>query len=161
MIKPRKFFKIVALGIVLTGLALAIWAFAIEPNLLFVNTYPIKLKNWDPALNHFKIVAISDIHAGSNFIDEAKIREIVRLANEQDADVIVLLGDYVSQWRKSSVTLKMPVRTIAENLKGLKARLGVYAVMGNHDGWYGIERTRAALEEVGIPVLENEAVTVE
>ena len=161
MKKFRKFFKYAALAVFFIILACAIWGFFIEPDLLFVNAYDLRVKNWNPALNNFKIVAISDIHGGSNFIDEAKIRKIVEEANAQDADIIVLLGDYVSQPLFSRAALKMPLDTVAENLKGLRARYGVYAVLGNHDGWYSLKKVRAALEADGYRVLENEAVSIE
>lgn len=160
MDKIFKTFKYIFLGIFLMGIFAAAWSFLIEPSLLFVNEYDLKVKNWNPALNGFRIVAVGDIHGGSNFIDEAKIRKVVRLANEQQPDVIVLLGDYVSESLSNRRKLKMPVETVAENLKGLYAPLGVYAVMGNHDGMYDISKIRKALETNGYRVLENEAVSI-
>src|SRR4028119_1304115 len=50
----------------------------------------------------------------------------------------------------------MPIETIAENLKGIQAKYGIYAVLGNHDGGYDDERIAAALERAGIDVLQNE-----
>ena len=153
--------KYLILGFVLVAFALAVWGFAIEPNRLIVVNHELRVRNWSPKLDNFKIVAVSDIHGGSNFIDEAKIREIVRLINEQNADIVVLLGDFVSQSGADGATLDMPMQTIAENLKGINARHGVYAVIGNHDGWYDTPTVRRELERVGYTVLENEAVAIE
>lgn len=120
---------------------------------------------WDPALDGFKIVAIGDVHGGSNAVDEAKIRQVVELANEQNPDLVVLLGDYVSQrnyWSKlGDHDLKMPLQTITENLAGLKAKYGVVAVMGNHDDWYGNGEITAALRSIGYTVLDNEIYTID
>jgi uncharacterized protein len=157
----RKIFLKIVLAFFLVLLVLGFWAFVIEPNRLVVRNYEIKVKNWSAKLEDFKIVAISDIHGGSNFIDEAKIRQVVEKANQQDADIIVLLGDYVSQQNFDRRKLKMPMETIADNLNGLRAKYGVYAVLGNHDGWYSIGKVRRELERVGLRVLENEAVSIE
>jgi uncharacterized protein len=153
--------KYLILFTALVGIGLAVWAFAIEPSRLLVNEYNLQIRNWSPKLENFKIVAISDVHGGSNFIDEAKLRQIVELANAQNADIIVLLGDYVSQQRVDRTKLKMPMETLAENLKGLQAKYGVYAILGNHDGWYDLADVRKNLEKSSYRVLENEAVSIE
>jgi uncharacterized protein len=157
----RKFLLYTFLIILIILCCLALWAFIIEPNRLVIREHNLQVKNWSPKLDGFKIVAISDIHGGGNFIDEAKIRQIVQRSNEQNADIIVLLGDYVSQQPFDRAKLKMPVETVAENLKGLQAKYGVYAVLGNHDGWYDTKVVRRELEKIGYRVLENEAVSIE
>src|SRR5260370_1108069 len=48
----------------------------------------------------------------------------------------------------------------AARLAGLSAPLGVFAVLGNHDWWYDRGRVQRALESKGIPVLEDQAVSV-
>ena len=50
---------------------------------------------------------------------------------------------------------------IAEELRALRAPLGVYAVLGNHDWWFDGGRVARALGGAGLKVLENEAVKVE
>jgi uncharacterized protein len=78
--------------------------------------------------------------------------------------VIVLLGDYVAGHRH--VTRFIPASEWAPVLAGLKAPLGVHAILGNHDWWedrtvqrqgHGLIVARRALEGAGIPVYENEA----
>jgi len=144
----------IVLPLAAAAFLMAVWGFMIEPDLLRVREVRIETGKWPAALPPLKMVAIADIHAGAPYIDEAKLDRIVVEANARDPDVVVLLGDYVE-----NVPLGRPMRpeTIARHLGQLKARHGVFAVLGNHE-WYGDgEHVWRALEAVGIRVLENQA----
>lgn len=158
MKKPSRRFLITA-GIVGAPLFLLLWAFVVEPNRLVVHEETITLPRWPSALNGLRVAAISDIHAGSPFIDADKLRLLVERTNATNPDAIVLLGDYMVRdtWHSTEVEPEV----ICETIKHLRAPLGVYAVLGNHDWWYDRVRVRAAFEAQGIRVIDNDVVRLE
>lgn len=147
--------------IVLLGLlafSCLIWGFFIEPNRLVVRQEAIQIDNWPKELSGLRVALISDIHTGGAFIDDKKLQTIVELTNQQNPDLIVLLGDYMSpnSWHSRRVEPEVT----AALMKNLHAPLGVYAVLGNHDWWYNGGKVRRAFEAEGIPVLENEVAEI-
>src|SRR5215211_6288802 len=116
----KKWFKRIGLLIgaliVLLAAALA-YGYFIEPKRLVMTKETVSVPNFSPSLSGFKIVAISDIHGGSNGVTEARLRELVEKANEQDPDLVVLLGDYVSEVRYDRSALKKPVGTDRTELR--------------------------------------------
>src|SRR4030088_1695052 len=162
MISRRQFFRFLA-GVGAFGASTAAYGFGVEPVLrLRVARYDITPPRW-PAGLQLKIAAIADLHACDPWMSLDHIQSIVERTNALDADLIVLLGDYVVGHRH--VTRAMPAGEWAPRLAGLKAPLGVHAILGNHDWWEdktvqrdgrGPTRARRALEAVGIPVYEND-----
>ena len=156
----NKFLKailILVLSGMLFGLICGLYAYFVEPQRFVITKQTIEVNNWSNQNNNFKIVAISDIHGGAHYMDEARIRYIVEQANAQNPDLIVLLGDFISESNGKGSSLMMPVSVMADNLSGLKAKFGVFAVIGNHDWWHDEKEVRQNLERVGYRVLENES----
>lgn len=160
----RRFIPYILAGIALSLLALA-YGYFIEPHRLVVNETELRIAGLDSAFDGLLIVAVADIHAGSHGVDAARMREVVDEINAQNADVVVMLGDFVSQLNDGKPIrerpLKMPVESLTEGLAGIRAKYGVYAVLGNHDGWYDNTSVAEALREAGIRVLENEVAFIE
>jgi uncharacterized protein len=154
----RRRLRVVIGFLLLAVLFCEIWGFLIEPNRLVVNHATIQINNWPNDFNGLRIAVIGDIHAGAPFIDDLKLRLLVETTNQQQPDLVVLLGDFMSQdtWHGHRVAPEI----IANHLKYLKAPLGVYAVLGNHDWWDNGDEVRRSLEQAGIRVLENDVSEV-
>ena len=146
-------------GVLAFGISCLFYAYFIEPNRLVVRNRDIVINGWDPAFDGFRIVAVSDIHGGSNGGSAANIRHLVETVNKQRADIVVLLGDFVS-YDRSRQMVKMPITEIAGYLSEMRAKYGVFAVLGNHDGWYEDEKVASELRTAGITILKDEMATV-
>ena len=163
MLTRRRIFQTLGLS-TLGALSLGGYAFGLEPFRLRVQRYSVSPEGWPKGL-HLKIAALADIHACKPWMMVERIAHIVEVTNALDADVVVLLGDYASKNRW--VTDLVHADDWSRALSGLKAPLGVHAILGNHDWWddraaqdrgSGPVIGRQALERVGIPVYENDVV---
>jgi predicted MPP superfamily phosphohydrolase len=162
MISRRHFLKFFG-GLGALGVSTAAYGFS-EPALqLRVTRYNLVPQQW-PANFKLKVAVITDLHACDPWMSLERIQGIVERTNSLKADVIVMLGDYVAGHRK--VTRFIPASEWAPVLAGLKAPLGVHAILGNHDWWEdkevqregkGHTIARRALEASGNPVYENDA----
>jgi len=132
-----------------------------------VRRYALTPPGWPQDLK-IKIVALADIHACRPWMTPERIQSLADRANELEPDLIVLLGDYVAGTRM--VTDWVDAAEWAPALSGLRAPLGVHAILGNHDWWEDLTAqrdgkgptiARRALEAAGIPVLENNSVRLE
>lgn len=136
----KKFFIVVLLSLI-------VWAFFIEPNMLTVRTLNIKVQG----LKGLKVVFVGDFHVKPN--QKKHLTQIVNKINEQNPDLILSTGDFVSGHKSRQ---SLPIEDIAKELSKLKSKYGIYAVLGNHDWWQGGEKIEKALEKNGIIVLGNE-----
>jgi uncharacterized protein len=163
MFSRRQFFQTIA-GLGAAGLSTAAYGFS-EPVLrLNVARYHLSPPRW-PAEFPLKIAVIADLHACDPWMSLDHIDAIVKRTNALSPDITVMLGDYVAGHHH--VTRRIPAAEWASVLAGLKAPLGVHAILGNHDYWddravqrdgQGTTVARRALEAAGIPVYENDAV---
>lgn len=135
----------------LVAVILLVYAGWIEPSSLRMSSYAVSQPS--PLLRGLRIAVISDLHAGAPYIDSAKIDRVVAMTNEAKPDLILLTGDYVITGMLGGH--HMPIEAIVAHLSALRAPLGVYAVLGNHDRAQGPEYIGNAFWRAGIPDLEN------
>jgi predicted MPP superfamily phosphohydrolase len=125
---------------------------------LIVTDYRPVPPRW-PDAHRLSITVVADLHAGGPNMGLERVRQVVDAAQALDSDLIVVLGDFFATHR--FVTERVPHPVWAAELGRLKARLGVYTILGNHDWWYDLKGVRSALANVRIPVLENDAVLLD
>jgi predicted MPP superfamily phosphohydrolase len=124
-----------------------------EPFMLTVEHHSIFLHRLPKAFDGFRIVHLSDIHH-SPFTSREQIERAVDAANRLQPDIVALTGDYISHERKFAAPC-------AELLGRLRARHGVYAVLGNHDHWTDAPLITDLFRAEGITVLINQGMRFE
>lgn len=149
-----------AWALCVVALLLLAWSVAVEPRLVVRRDLPYAMPGWagPPGM---KIAVASDWHLTTRgwwrVMTVERAREIVEEINASKPDIILLPGDFIADGTYRPTDGATPEEEIAGVLAGLRAPLGVHAVLGNHDNLHGPRRFGAALRRQGIDVLENEA----
>lgn len=124
-----------------------------EPFMLTVEHRPIHLRRLPGVFDGLRVVHLSDFHH-SPFTSREQIERAVETANRLQPDIIALTGDYISHERRFAAPC-------AELLGRLKARYGVFAVLGNHDHWTDAALITDLFRAEGINVLINQGMRFE
>jgi uncharacterized protein len=136
----------------------AAYGFA-ETYWLDVKDYTFRSPQVPESFDGTRIALVTDIHRGT-FFSEDRVASLVERVNALDADLIVLGGDYVYRGTKYAASC-------FKQLEGLRAPLGVFGVLGNHDygnykkGEDGPNAVIEAMEQAGITLLREDAVWIE
>jgi predicted MPP superfamily phosphohydrolase len=154
-ITRRTFLRRATLTAGTAALGLAGYSGLIEANEVDVKKIELKVQRLAPAFDGFKIALLADLHFGP-YTGKHEIGAAVGEANRLSPDVVVLLGDFVSESllgkNKEAASNAEPC---AEVLSGLRSRHGSFAVLGNHDYNTDPEFVANALGSHGIKVLRN------
>jgi len=128
------------------------WGFTLGQRRVDVTTTRVPLPRLHAELAGLRLVQISDLHIG-NGLEAARLDRMVERTNATRPDVVVLTGDLFDFDPRH-------VEDGARRLSGLRARYGVYAILGNHDHYVGAERVADALARhaPGIRLLRDELV---
>lgn len=137
--------------ILVVGVFVGLWSFFVEPSLLTQKN--IAISKWQgPKL---RIAFFSDLHAGSPYINEEYILNLIQRINDNSPDLILIGGDLLINGIVGGSPI--PIEKIALLLKNLKAPLGVYLVLGNHDWWNDGFKVTAVMENYGVLSLDNKS----
>ena len=139
--------------------ALVAYGAGVEPFRPVLERVNVPLPNLPPALEGFTIAHLSDLHVQHGFPAE-RLRPVVTLTNALRPDLVALTGDYINDQQADESDTQMAA--CVRELSGLKARLGIFAVFGNHDFSEGRssfpDPPRRLWDAAGITPLFDEAV---
>lgn len=122
--------------------------------------YTLHFDDLPDAFDGYKITQISDVHSGS-FDNPKKVEYAIDLINEQQSDLLLFTGDLVNNKAEE-------MHPYMEIFKKLKAKDGLFSILGNHD--YGdyikwetekekaqnLEDLKIVQKEIGFDLLLNE-----
>ncbi|NJM23716.1 MAG: metallophosphoesterase [Richelia sp. RM2_1_2] len=118
---------------------------------LSVEKLTVKIENLPASTIGTRIVQLSDLHYDGLRLSSEMLEQAIITSNEAEPDLVVLTGDYITDD-------PAPIYKLVKKLKHLQSRLGIYAVLGNHDICYrnAKKEVTAALTSIDIKVLWNE-----
>ena len=144
---------------VLLGVALFVYMYTVAFRDPVVRRLDVPIAAWSADSAPVTIALLSDMHVAGPDMPPGRLARIVRQVNALHPDIVLLAGDFVSD--KALATHYYSAAEVVAPLAGLRARLGVAAVMGNHDHWREDDLHesgifQAALAKAGIILLDNQ-----
>lgn len=129
----------------------------IEPYRLEIKEMNFFDEDIPTSFNDLKIVFFADIHHGL-FFSQNRIKKIVKKVNSLNPDIIFVGGDYVGNF-----LFEQPkyIKPSFLELKNLKAELGVFGVIGNHDARADTKLSIEEMEKADIIYLGNKGQWLE
>jgi hypothetical protein len=112
----------------------------------------VVLPNLPRELDGFTLVQLSDLHLGVT-VPLGKFARIVAQVSALKPDLVVLTGDILDAGLRDETDF-------ARIGSGLKARLGVLAVLGNHEFYHGVAASAKAFQSMGARLLRDEVVVL-
>ena len=134
------------------GALLGGYTVLVEPAWLRVVRIRLPLAGLPAALSGMKVAHLTDLHLG-RYVSAGHLRRVVQLTNRERPDLVLLTGDYVH----GSPGF---IRPVFQLLAGLRARLGMAGVLGNHDHWEDTAESFKQMKAAGIHVLDNRRLFV-
>ena len=118
-----------------------------------VKEYGINSNNLPTNFNGLKIAHLSDIHFAT--VGKEKLDKIVNEVNIMKPDIVVFTGDLYDEFTNLTDANREEIK---DALNKIEAKLGKYAVSGNHD--YAYEGYKELIEDSGFVYLDSDKVTL-
>ncbi|HLZ90951.1 MAG TPA: metallophosphoesterase [Candidatus Acidoferrum sp.] len=132
----------------------AVYGFAAERLDYQVRRVEIPLPNLPAGLEGMKIVQISDIHL-SSYMPRLQVRRAVNMANDLGADLALVTGDFITGPSD-------PIADCIDEVKGLRAPLGVWGCNGNHEIYARAEnKAQVLFAQAGMKLLRHQNAQID
>ena len=154
----RRLVRWLAVASAVAAFVLGLQAFWLEPASLTVSEERVTLPR--PLRGPLRIAVLTDLHVGSSFIGIEKLREVVARTNDARPDVICILGDLLNNGPRGERSERpgwITPEQVGAELANLRASIGVFGVLGNHDNWLDHDRVATALGRNNVRLLEDTA----
>jgi len=112
----------------------------------------IKTSKLPKNINRIRIAQISDLHLGI-IVRDKMVDKVIRKIEAESPDIIVSTGDLMDGNVRH-------IKHLAPMLNKMRAPLGKFAVMGNHEVYGGVRHTTRFTEDAGFKLLRGEGVTI-
>jgi hypothetical protein len=109
----------------------------------------VPMKGLPPGLDGFRIAQISDMHVDSSW----KLKQyegVVNRINSEKPDLVLVTGDLIDP----GLTCRQGLRDLTGRIK---SRLGIYGALGNHEYYFGLDKSMDCYRNFGIKLLKDEA----
>lgn len=140
-------------GFMLVGITTIYTVFGITQAIFpRVTSLNLRVANLPYAWQGKKIVQISDAHLGAVY-GPKYLERLLRLAQKQDPDLLVITGDLVDGTRHDYPRLLAP-------LQGATAKKGIYYISGNHEIYTGMKVVASAVPP-NVTILDDRIVNID
>jgi hypothetical protein len=149
----RVFLRRGVYGLTAASFAGTAYGMLIGRNACDMNEREIRIEGLPHQLSGLTIGLVTDVHS-SLYMQKQEMDEYVRRMNDFGVDIVIVAGDLVNSNADE-------VYPFAEAFSRLKAPMGVYGVLGNHD-YYTRQPDKIArvATEAGVRILRNESVVL-
>ena len=120
-----------------------------------ITNYDVAIAKNAGAFKEIRIAMVSDIHLGE-IVNSKNLEKMVGMIEQLEPDLIIFGGDIIDGDARPYLEQNMP-----EILRRLRAPLGVFGVLGNHEYFGGISGSAEdCLKQGGITILRDNYVKI-